>query len=122
MSSAHAPLAALRRPAILAGAAAPTVGDVRQIAIPKLAASARASSLRASRRSSAALENAARHGCGAVEVTVRRNGAWVAIDVADEGDGRGLDPDAVFVRRSGNAEGPDASPGIRWGPSAIVVS
>ncbi|MBW0115141.1 sensor histidine kinase [Pseudonocardia abyssalis] len=51
------------------------------------------------------LDNAVRHGGGAVTVTVRDAGDALAIDVTDEGPGvRGTDPD-VFTRRSGSAGG-----------------
>src|SRR5205807_10638212 len=43
------------------------------------------------------LENAVRHGSGAVTVSVRRAGSGVAVDVADEGEGIIGDAAAVFA-------------------------
>ncbi len=52
------------------------------------------------------VENAIGHGRGAVGLTGRADdGAWVTVDVADEGDGRGLDPELIFERRSEGARG-----------------
>jgi len=47
------------------------------------------------------LDNAVRHGSGAVALHVRRSGGLVALDVADEGAGPALDPEVVFAGRSG---------------------
>jgi signal transduction histidine kinase len=47
------------------------------------------------------LDNAHRHGAGAVTVTTRRLNGWVAVEVADEGPGLGDDPERAFARRSG---------------------
>jgi signal transduction histidine kinase len=47
------------------------------------------------------LDNAHRHGAGAVTVTTRRLDGWVAIEVADEGPGLGDDPERAFARRRG---------------------
>ena len=46
------------------------------------------------------LDNAARHGSGAVELRARLSGGSVALDVADEGAGSPLDAEEVFSRRS----------------------
>ncbi len=50
------------------------------------------------------VENAFRHGRGAVDLRVRENGGSVVLDVADEGDGADLDPEAIFERRSDSAK------------------
>lgn len=54
------------------------------------------------------IDNAHRHGAGAVKVAVREVGEALAIDVSDEGPGLSGDPDAAFQRRSGT----DKSHGI----------
>jgi signal transduction histidine kinase len=52
------------------------------------------------------VDNAHRHGGGAVTVTVRAGERWVAVDVADEGPGFGDDPERAFVRRAeGSGDG-----------------
>jgi signal transduction histidine kinase len=51
------------------------------------------------------LDNASRHGAGAVTVSLRRAGNGVVIDVADEGPGIVEDPAAVFARRSPSEHG-----------------
>jgi signal transduction histidine kinase len=51
------------------------------------------------------LDNAHRHGSGAVTVGARLVDGWVAIEVADEGPGLGDDPERAFVRRSAQADG-----------------
>ncbi len=51
------------------------------------------------------LDNALQHGRGTVTVTARRAGPGVALDVADEGDGLGSDPERAFTRRSADARG-----------------
>ncbi len=51
------------------------------------------------------VENAIRHGRGAVDLSVHESGGWVALAVADEGDGAGLDPETIFERRSDSATG-----------------
>jgi signal transduction histidine kinase len=50
------------------------------------------------------LANACIHGAGAVTVAVRGSGAWIAVDVSDEGPGP-TDPEEAFARRSGSGEG-----------------
>jgi len=50
------------------------------------------------------LDNARRHGAGAVEVTVRATSGSLAVDVADEGPGLDV-PDAAFSRRRAAADG-----------------
>jgi signal transduction histidine kinase len=49
------------------------------------------------------IENAGRHGDGAVTIGVRAEGDWTAIDVSDEGPGFGPDPEAAFSRRRRSA-------------------
>jgi signal transduction histidine kinase len=49
--------------------------------------------------------NADEHGSGAVTVTVRDVQGWLAVDVADEGEGLKVDPESVFTRRSDAADG-----------------
>jgi signal transduction histidine kinase len=51
------------------------------------------------------LDNAHRHGAGAVGVDVRRTGRFVAIDVSDEGSGPTVGPDELFARRTASADG-----------------
>lgn len=51
------------------------------------------------------LDNAQRHGCGAVSVTVRDAGTAVAVDVSDEGAGIRQPVDELFTRRSMHADG-----------------
>ena len=51
------------------------------------------------------LDNAARHGAGAVRVGVRELDGWLALDVGDEGAGFEADPEAAFARREGTANG-----------------
>jgi signal transduction histidine kinase len=51
------------------------------------------------------LDNAHRHGSGAVSIDARRAGGSMALDVGDEGDGLALDPEDVFDRRSGSGDG-----------------
>jgi signal transduction histidine kinase len=49
--------------------------------------------------------NAAEHGEGAVTMTLRETGEWIAIDVADEGGGIPAGAGDVFARRGGGARG-----------------
>ena len=51
--------------------------------------------------------NAARHGAGAVEVTVRDADRWLAVDVRDHGPGFAGDPAVAFARRAGAPGGGD---------------
>jgi signal transduction histidine kinase len=51
------------------------------------------------------IDNAWRHGLGAVTVTVRGLDDAIAIDVADEGPPMSVDPAALFERRAGQAAG-----------------
>jgi signal transduction histidine kinase len=57
------------------------------------------------RRSGVLLENALRHGCGAVSVTARDAEGAVAIDVSDEGSTIAGDSRELFRRRSLDAQG-----------------
>jgi signal transduction histidine kinase len=51
------------------------------------------------------LDNAHRHGAGAVEIHVRSAGGSPAVDVADEGRGLAGDPEDAFARRAAAADG-----------------
>jgi signal transduction histidine kinase len=51
------------------------------------------------------LDNASRHGKGAVTVAAHRASKGVAIDVSDEGPGIEGPPDRAFDRRSASTEG-----------------
>jgi len=51
------------------------------------------------------LDNAARHGAGAVTLTVRELAGWLALEIGDEGAGFRGDPEAAFARRARGAEG-----------------
>ncbi|MEP6979291.1 MAG: HAMP domain-containing sensor histidine kinase [Nakamurella sp.] len=51
------------------------------------------------------IDNAERHGLGAVTVTVRGLENAVAIDVADQGPRLSLDPEVLFQRRAAQASG-----------------
>ena len=50
------------------------------------------------------LDNAARHGAGAVSVAVRETSGSVAVEVADEGHGF-ADAETAFVRRDMHGDG-----------------
>jgi signal transduction histidine kinase len=47
------------------------------------------------------LDNAGRHGAGAVTMTVRRRDRWLVVEVTDEGEGF-ADPATAFDRRAGD--------------------
>lgn len=51
------------------------------------------------------IDNALQHGAGEVTLTAADLGDAVAVEVADEGDGLGSDPEAAFTRRSPDAHG-----------------
>ncbi|MDA0161653.1 HAMP domain-containing histidine kinase [Solirubrobacter ginsenosidimutans] len=51
------------------------------------------------------LDNAGRHGAGAVTLTIRDAGTFLAIDVGDEGAGFAGDPEEAFTRRAGAVDG-----------------
>jgi signal transduction histidine kinase len=51
------------------------------------------------------VDNACRHGAGAVTLSARAVDGWVLVEVADEGPGLGADPEAHFVRRATGADG-----------------
>lgn len=51
------------------------------------------------------LDNARRHGAGAVAVTVRDLERWLAVDVGDEGPGFDGDVEGAFARRAGTSDG-----------------
>ena len=51
------------------------------------------------------LDNAYRHGSGAVTVTARAAAGSIAVDVEDEGQGFSGDPEPAFERHSGSADG-----------------
>jgi signal transduction histidine kinase len=50
------------------------------------------------------LDNAVRHGAGAVRLTLREAGTAVGLDVADEGPGVRVPPDQLFRRRTAAAD------------------
>jgi signal transduction histidine kinase len=50
------------------------------------------------------IENAERHGKGAVTISARRRDEWLVVDLADDGPGFDGDPEAAFQRR-GPGEG-----------------
>lgn len=51
------------------------------------------------------IDNADRHGGGAVTIGVRGMGGWVAIDVSDEGPGFGAEPELAFTRQQPSGDG-----------------
>lgn len=51
------------------------------------------------------LGNSARHGSGAVTLTVRELPGWLAIDVGDDGPGFSGDPESAFARRTRGSGG-----------------
>ena len=51
------------------------------------------------------LESAQRHGTGAVSVSTRSSGRWIALDVADEGPGFSGPSEQVFARRAPSHDG-----------------
>jgi signal transduction histidine kinase len=51
------------------------------------------------------IQNAHVHGAGTVNVTVRRAGDALTLDVNDQGPGFGPDPDRAFVRGTGEGHG-----------------
>ncbi|WP_028066057.1 sensor histidine kinase [Solirubrobacter soli] len=51
------------------------------------------------------LENAQRHGAGAVSISTRSSGRWIALDVADEGAGFTGTGEDVFARRASSRDG-----------------
>ncbi|WP_169542278.1 HAMP domain-containing sensor histidine kinase [Solirubrobacter soli] len=51
------------------------------------------------------LENAQRHGAGAVSISTRSSGRWIALDVADEGPGFSGTSEEVFTRRAPSPDG-----------------
>ena len=51
------------------------------------------------------LENAHRHGDGAVTVTLRSTGSFLTVEVADDGPGLGQSIESAFARRSGSVAG-----------------
>jgi signal transduction histidine kinase len=54
------------------------------------------------------LDNALRHGAGAVSLGVRHRDDWLSVEVSDEGPGFGPDPEHAFERgstRSGHGIG-----------------
>lgn len=51
------------------------------------------------------VDNAQRHGEGAVTITVRQVEGALALDVADEGPGFAGDPEEAFTRRAGSGDG-----------------
>jgi signal transduction histidine kinase len=46
------------------------------------------------------LDNALRHGSGAVDVSIRSRPGWAQVEIRDEGRGFGPDPERAFERGS----------------------
>jgi signal transduction histidine kinase len=51
------------------------------------------------------LDNAHRHGAGAVTISIRELDGWMAVDVGDEGPGFAGDPEQAFARGAGAGHG-----------------
>ncbi|MEY2534961.1 MAG: hypothetical protein QOF29_2871, partial [bacterium] len=83
----HGPLAAAGRPLRVVDRGGPAVAAASGAVLSEIA--------------DVLLGNAHEHGAGAVTVTVREVGGWLALDVADQGPGFDGDPEAAFVRRAG---------------------
>jgi signal transduction histidine kinase len=67
------------------------------------------------------LDNAFRHGEGAVSLTARAASGSIAIDVGDEGPGFSGDPEPAFERRSGSADGEGHGIGLDLARSLAVA-
>ncbi|MEK6252540.1 MAG: HAMP domain-containing sensor histidine kinase [Actinomycetota bacterium] len=67
------------------------------------------------------LDNAYRHGSGAVTVTARAAAGSIAVDVEDEGPGFSGDPEPAFERRSGSADGEGHGIGLDLARSLAVA-
>ncbi len=87
----HGPLAAAGRPLRVRIDAGPAVAAVPPAVVGEIV--------------DVLVENAQVHGAGAVELTVRRLGGALAVEVADRGPGFGPDPEAAFVRGVGRGHG-----------------
>ncbi|MEA2324412.1 MAG: hypothetical protein QOD81_4262 [Solirubrobacteraceae bacterium] len=84
----HGPLAAEGRPLRVVDRSGPAVAAVSGAVVAEIA--------------DVLVANARQHGAGAVTLTVRDVGGWLALDVADEGPGFAGDPEAAFARRAGS--------------------
>jgi signal transduction histidine kinase len=67
------------------------------------------------------LDNAGRHGAGAVTLTIRDAGTFLAIDVGDEGPGFAGDPENAFTRRAGADAGDGHGIGLALARSLVVA-
>ncbi|MDQ2940052.1 MAG: HAMP domain-containing histidine kinase [Actinomycetota bacterium] len=67
------------------------------------------------------VDNAYRHGSGAVTVTARAAAGSIAVDVEDEGPGFSGDPEPAFERRSGSADGEGHGIGLDLARSLAVA-